>query len=77
MVVYNTPILDVLADFIYARIFIAGVSALSKVSTSDAEKLKQAEKSQIDAETELKNAEINKTHFRTSGVLLVLFQDFA
>ena len=30
---YNTPILNVLADFIYARIFIAGVSALSKVST--------------------------------------------
>ena len=30
---YNTPILDVLADFIYARIFIAGVSSLSKVST--------------------------------------------
>jgi hypothetical protein len=30
---YNTPILNVLADFIYARIFIAGVSSLSKVST--------------------------------------------
>lgn len=34
--------------------------SLSKVSTSDAEKLKQAEKSQIDAETELKNAIVEK-----------------